>query len=370
MRTTSGYPGISLLACVIATTLALAVGSACADKAKPPPKKDAPRSSSKSGNGSGGNKSRASGQKSNPDDSDAVPAALTTGNEPGQSQLVAVIPPSVTPITDAEKPLVGAAPPSGIRLPGTNSCKQADNNLWRFDLTKFETHLATEKNPEWCWAACTQMVLDYHGIQSPQESIVARIKQIRLLDKENDGASMADICNALQADYPRPDGRVIKVRVFPYVATMHELVNDLYIGEPLLVCLNRGQGNGHVCVIVGATISFRARNPFDLATDLRTAQHSPFPPPPEPGSKTRQFSFGAKGFKESKGNNVAAIRPGPFADHAFDLQLGSGFEQAVVLLHDVKLIDPDPDLPNPHVTLSGQELKDQVLGMVRMRVVR
>ena len=53
----------------------------------------------------------------------------------------------------------------------------------------FKYFISEQRNTNWCWAACVQMVLNYQGADAPQEEIVKRVKG----DMVNDGGTEEDI---------------------------------------------------------------------------------------------------------------------------------------------------------------------------------
>lgn len=115
----------------------------------------------------------------------------------------------------------------------------------------FKDFVASQEEDMWCWAACTQMVLNYQGVNVSQEDVVRRVHGYRV----NKPGTAYDIQQA--ANGWRTGQHTIVARVdTPYGASATTFINDLVNKYPLVVGLSMpGQNVGHAYVLTG--ISFR-----------------------------------------------------------------------------------------------------------------
>lgn len=102
----------------------------------------------------------------------------------------------------------------------------------------------------WCWAACIQMVLNYHGLYIHQEEIVRRIFGA-VVDRP---ASGGQIIQALSGWAPDTRGRHSAIYADPYNIDPATVINDLDHRWPLIVGLSGGAPGvqGHAYVLTGA----------------------------------------------------------------------------------------------------------------------
>lgn len=98
----------------------------------------------------------------------------------------------------------------------------------------------------WCWAACIQMVLNYHGLYVQQEQIVSRVFG-GLVDRP---AGPTEIMSALQGQWPDSRQRYSEVMADTRNLDPYSVVQDLEYRWPLIVGLQgpRG-GTGHAYVL-------------------------------------------------------------------------------------------------------------------------
>lgn len=100
----------------------------------------------------------------------------------------------------------------------------------------------------WCWAACIQMVLNYHGLYVRQEDIVARVFG-GLVDRP---AGPTEIMGALTGTWPDSRGRASVVQADARNLDPYAVLQDLEYRWPLIVGL-QGRGNtGHAYVLTAA----------------------------------------------------------------------------------------------------------------------
>ena len=106
-----------------------------------------------------------------------------------------------------------------------------------------------QRNANWCWAACIQMVLNYHGLSVTQEEIVARVFG-QTIDHT---AGPAQILFALQGWAPDSRGGKSRIVARELTMTQEGVLHDLEYRWPLVVGL-KGKANatGHVYVLTAA----------------------------------------------------------------------------------------------------------------------
>lgn len=134
----------------------------------------------------------------------------------------------------------------------------------------------------WCWAACVQMVLNYHGLSVSQIDVVTRIYGSPYV---NQPANEAQILNALSgwaADYR---GRYSAIYAQGGFSNLQEIVNNLSAKWPLIVGLSNPQGGvGHACVLTAIYYS----NQYDYYGNIigiiptRVTIRDPWPTNPSP----------------------------------------------------------------------------------------
>lgn len=129
-----------------------------------------------------------------------------------------------------------------------------------------------QRSANWCWAACIQMVLNYHGLYVSQEEIVTRIYG-QLVDQPG---RPEQILQALSGWAPDTRGRYSTILAETYSITGPSLVNDLIHRWPLIVGL-RGENVGHAYVLTAATYEVdSSNNPIFRSVVLR----NPWPDSP------------------------------------------------------------------------------------------
>lgn len=107
-----------------------------------------------------------------------------------------------------------------------------------------------QRSANWCWAACIQMVLNYHGLKVTQEQIVSKIYG-GLVDAPADGAK---IVAALNGWVPDAAGHAAYVQAIPYIVSAAEVIRDLTYRWPLIVGLQQ-QPIAHAYVVTAVTYS-------------------------------------------------------------------------------------------------------------------
>lgn len=115
----------------------------------------------------------------------------------------------------------------------------------------FKSHVARQRSQNWCWAACTQMVLNYQGVNASQEQIVERVFGSRI-DRPG---SAQNIVQGASGWYV--DGHTIEAKS-DYAFIPQKMIDDLVNKYPLVVGLSMpGQNVGHAYVLTG--LSFQKK---------------------------------------------------------------------------------------------------------------
>lgn len=124
----------------------------------------------------------------------------------------------------------------------------------------------------WCWAACIQMVLNYHGLYVDQQDIVQRVFGAAV-DRPANGQQ---IMTALTGWAPDTRGRQSSIYADAYHLDAETVINDLDKKWPLIVGLKgaRGQATGHAYVMTAAYFS---RDSYGEATIHRVVLRDPYP---------------------------------------------------------------------------------------------
>ena len=137
------------------------------------------------------------------------------------------------------------------------SCYQAEPNVNYFTCGvptgEFEYMRATSVNygsqvqSNWCWAACIQMVLNYHGLYVSQSDVVTKIYGSPYI---NQPANEQQILAALSGWAPDVRGRYSAINAYGGLTSVQEIVNGLSGKWPLIVGMaNANGGVGHAYVL-------------------------------------------------------------------------------------------------------------------------
>ncbi|MFA5505063.1 MAG: papain-like cysteine protease family protein [Vulcanimicrobiota bacterium] len=129
-----------------------------------------------------------------------------------------------------------------------------------------------QRMQNWCWAACIQMVLNYHGLYVDQKDIVSRIYGAAV-DRP---ASGDQIMAALTGWAPDTRGRRSQIYADNYHLDPATVINDLDKRWPLIVGLRgaRGAATGHAYVMTAAYFS---TDPYGNPTIHRVVLRDPYP---------------------------------------------------------------------------------------------
>jgi Papain-like cysteine protease AvrRpt2 len=129
-----------------------------------------------------------------------------------------------------------------------------------------------QRMQNWCWAACIQMVLNYHGLYVDQKDIVSRVFGATV-DRPANGDQ---IMKALTGWAPDSRGRRSAIYADAYNLDPATVINDLDKKWPLIVGLEgaRGVATGHAYVMTAAYFSQDANG---TPTIHRVVLRDPFP---------------------------------------------------------------------------------------------
>jgi hypothetical protein len=105
-----------------------------------------------------------------------------------------------------------------------------------------------QRNTNWCWAACIQMVLNYYNIPVTQEQVVKRTLG-KVVDKPADPNMMFRALNGWEVDIY---GNNVLVSSNFYSTDTKEITTFLATKKPLIVGLRQQGANiGHAYVLIG-----------------------------------------------------------------------------------------------------------------------
>lgn len=111
---------------------------------------------------------------------------------------------------------------------------------------EMELFSSLQRSQNWCWAACVQTVLNFHGLYVTQEQVVLKIYGT-LVDQP---AGQQQIMNALSGWAPNSQGRISQIYCQTGVTGINDIVNNLAYKWPLIVGLRNPQGGiGHAYVL-------------------------------------------------------------------------------------------------------------------------
>ena len=106
-----------------------------------------------------------------------------------------------------------------------------------------------QRHPNWCWAACTQMVLNYLGLHATQEEVVQRIYGAQV----DAPATFQQMVAALSGWGRNNRGGVSVVTASSYVPTTADIVSDLCQRHPLIVSMKASANKNHAMVLTAVT---------------------------------------------------------------------------------------------------------------------
>lgn len=105
-----------------------------------------------------------------------------------------------------------------------------------------------QRNMNWCWAACVQMVLNFHHIPVEQEDVVEKTLG-SLIDKPADPDMMFKALNGWEVDLY---GNDVIVNSNFYTTSAYEITAFLSTKKPLIIGLAQPNTSiGHAYVLIG-----------------------------------------------------------------------------------------------------------------------
>lgn len=161
--------------------------------------------------------------------------------------------------------------------PGWADKTQVGPNQWVVGVPtdKFAHFAAPEgsgrqRMQNWCWAACIQMVLNWHGLYVSQEDIVKRIFGV-MIDRP---AQPHEILSALSGWAPDTRGSYSAIQADPVYINPQTVLHDLEYRWPLIVGLTTPQGGGHAYVM---TAAYYYEDPAQGPVIFRVVLRDPYP---------------------------------------------------------------------------------------------
>lgn len=159
-------------------------------------------------------------------------------------------------------------PPSAAPVPtrGRGMATQIGPNRFRVECKGFEPVESQQRSSEWCWAACAQMIRQYHGERVSQEEIASRIRGA----EDRQTATVDEIMLAMNPDMIRDWTRLrgknqititpgywLGAEIRKRTITTDLFIDELSDGSPLVVGTRDGAGGGagHACVAYAAEYS-------------------------------------------------------------------------------------------------------------------
>lgn len=140
-----------------------------------------------------------------------------------------------------------------------------------FDAWAAERVTGNQRQANWCWAACAQMVLNYHGLYVTQEQIVTKIYG-GLVDRP---ADEYQIKRALSGWAPNVQGRMSYIYCQSGFSNVNEITQSLAYKWPLIVGLrNPNGGVGHAYVL---TAIYYSTDQFNNTIPDKVVLRDPMP---------------------------------------------------------------------------------------------
>lgn len=115
---------------------------------------------------------------------------------------------------------------------------------------------ASQQKEQWCWAACIEMVLNYHGIDITQEQIVERTYGVDPYGNLPDWAGSYDVIHQNLNNWSFDNnGRRYIVESYMGWGAPHpeDLLDELAHGFPIIIGYSTGHDTGHAVVLTAAS---------------------------------------------------------------------------------------------------------------------
>lgn len=114
-----------------------------------------------------------------------------------------------------------------------------------------------QRQMNWCWAACIQMTLNYHGLSVTQEQLVKKIYG-GLYDAP---AGPVEIMNALNGWAPNSQGGYSIIKAQYGVYSVDDIINHVAYKQPIIVGLEQPNNDvGHAYVLTAVYYTVNAYN--------------------------------------------------------------------------------------------------------------
>lgn len=139
-----------------------------------------------------------------------------------------------------------------------------DGLYWAaIETSYFKEYVASQRNNNWCWAACTQMVLNYQGVNVTQEQIVERVFGVQV-DRPGTAQNIVEGARGWYVD-----GHTIGAKSDNSFIPQ-KLIDDLVNKYPLVVGLSMpGQNVGHAYVLTGISFQKNVESIYPQSVILR-----------------------------------------------------------------------------------------------------
>ncbi len=162
---------------------------------------------------------------------------------------------------------------------------QVDQNTWVVGVpTEQFVHFAAPESTgrqqasNWCWAACIQMVLNYHGLYVNQQEIVQRVFG-QTVDRPGSGEMILAALSGWAHDMRGGTSRVFST-AHPDKVTPEKVLRDLEYRWPLIAGLRGapgGNSTGHAYVV---TAAYYTLDMYGRPQILRVVVRDPWPTNP------------------------------------------------------------------------------------------
>ncbi|MEM6763347.1 MAG: papain-like cysteine protease family protein [Bacteroidota bacterium] len=118
-----------------------------------------------------------------------------------------------------------------------------------FEFLAAPSQSGRQRQENWCWAACIQMVLTYHGLKVSQEEVVRRIYG-SLVDRPG---NPDQVLSALSGSAVNTRGGYSRIYADYGMISDVEIINNLAAKMPIMVGLqNPDQESAHAYVLTAA----------------------------------------------------------------------------------------------------------------------
>ncbi|MEM8899474.1 MAG: papain-like cysteine protease family protein [Bacteroidota bacterium] len=143
-----------------------------------------------------------------------------------------------------------------------------------FEFLAAPSQSGRQRQENWCWAACIQMVLNYHGLKVSQEEVVRRIYG-SLVDRPG---NPDQVLSALSGSAVNTRGGYSRIYADYGFISDYEIINNLAAKMPIMVGLqNPDQESAHAYVL---TAAYYHLNVHDRPVIDKVVLRDPYPTRP------------------------------------------------------------------------------------------